>query len=79
MIELGDIVVLVIVIIVKGREGIDFLFFLVDYEERFYVGGKIFGGFLCWEGCFLEKVIFIGCLIDRFLCFLFFSWLWDDI
>lgn len=47
MIELGDIVVLVIVIIVKGREGIDFLFFLVDYEERFYVGGKIFGGFLC--------------------------------
>ena len=39
MIESGDTAVLVTATTAKGREGIDFLPLLVDYEERLYAGG----------------------------------------
>ncbi len=79
MIESGDTAVLVTATSVKGREGIDFLPLLVDYEERLYAGGKIPGGFLRREGRPPEKVTLTGRLIDRPLRPLFPGWLRDDI
>ncbi|MGK7921028.1 MAG: polyribonucleotide nucleotidyltransferase [Trichodesmium sp.] len=79
MIESGDTAVLVTATTSKGREGIDFLPLLVDYEERLYAGGKIPGGFLRREGRPPEKVTLTGRLIDRPLRPLFPSWLRDDI
>ncbi|MGD1806647.1 polyribonucleotide nucleotidyltransferase [Dapis sp. BLCC M126] len=79
MIESGDTAVLVTATTAKGREGIDFLPLLVDYEERLYAGGKIPGGFLRREGRPPEKVTLTGRLIDRPLRPLFPGWLRDDI
>ncbi|MGB3513190.1 MAG: polyribonucleotide nucleotidyltransferase [Microcoleaceae cyanobacterium] len=79
MISSGDTAVLVTATTSKGREGIDFLPLLVDYEERLYAGGKIPGGFLRREGRPPEKVTLTGRLIDRPLRPLFPSWLRDDI
>ena len=79
MIESGDTAVLVTATTAKGREGIDFLPLLADYEERLYAGGKIPGGFLRREGRPPEKVTLTGRLIDRPLRPLFPSWLRDDI
>jgi polyribonucleotide nucleotidyltransferase len=62
-----------------GREGIDFLPLLVDYEERLYAAGRIPGGFLRREGRPPEKATLISRLIDRPLRPLFPGWLRDDI
>ncbi|MGG6293328.1 polyribonucleotide nucleotidyltransferase [Leptolyngbya sp. AN02str] len=62
-----------------GREGIDFLPLLVDYEERMYAAGRIPGGFLRREGRPPEKATLISRLIDRPLRPLFPGWLRDDI
>ncbi|MBD2071516.1 polyribonucleotide nucleotidyltransferase [Leptolyngbya sp. FACHB-671] len=62
-----------------GREGIDFLPLLVDYEERLYAAGRIPGGFLRREGRPPEKATLISRLIDRPMRPLFPSWLRDDI
>ncbi|NJK76000.1 MAG: polyribonucleotide nucleotidyltransferase [Microcoleus sp. SU_5_6] len=79
LIQSGDTAVLVTATRAQGREGIDFLPLLVDYEERLYAGGKIPGGFLRREGRPPEKVTLTGRLIDRPLRPLFPSWLRDDI
>ena len=79
LIQSGDTAVLVTATRSQGREGIDFLPRLVDYEERLYAGGKIPGGFLRREGRPPEKVTLTGRLIDRPLRPLFPSWLRDDI
>ena len=79
LIQSGDTSVLVTATRAKGREGIDFLPLLVDYEERLYAGGKIPGGFLRREGRPPEKVTLTSRLIDRPLRPLFPSWLRDDI
>src|SRR6476469_1780037 len=79
LIQAGDTAVLVTATRSQGREGIDFLPLLVDYEERLYAGGKIPGGFLRREGRPPEKVTLTGRLIDRPLRPLFPSWLRDDI
>ena len=79
LIQSGDTAVLVTATRSPGREGIDFLPLLVDYEERLYAGGKIPGGFLRREGRPPEKVTLTGRLIDRPLRPLFPSWLRDDI
>ena len=50
LIQSGDTAVFVTATRAQGREGIDFLPLLVDYEERLYAGGKIPGGFLRREG-----------------------------
>jgi len=79
LIQSGETAVLVTATRSQGREGIDFLPLLVDYEERLYAGGKIPGGFLRREGRPPEKVTLTGRLIDRPLRPLFPSWLRDDI
>ncbi len=79
LIQSGDTAVLVTATRAKGREGIDFLPLLVDYEERLYAAGRIPGGFLRREGRPPEKVTLTSRLIDRPLRPLFPSWLRDDI
>jgi polyribonucleotide nucleotidyltransferase len=79
LIQSGDTAVLVTATTAKGREGIDFLPLLVDYEERQYAAGRIPGGFFRREGRPGEKAILISRLIDRPLRPLFPSWLRDDI
>ncbi len=79
LIQSGDTAVLVTATRAKGRDGIDFLPLLVDYEERLYAAGRIPGGFLRREGRPPEKVTLISRLIDRPLRPLFPSWLRDDI
>ena len=79
LIESGDTSVLVTATRSKGREGIDFLPLLVEYEERIYAAGRIPGGFLRREGRAPEKVTLISRLIDRPMRPLFPDWLRDDI
>src|SRR4028118_2356758 len=79
LIQSGDTAVLVTATRAGGREGIDFLPLLVDYEERLYAAGRIPGGFLRREGRPPEKVTLISRLIDRPLRPLFPSWLRDHI
>ncbi len=79
LIESGDTSVLVTATRAKGRDGIDFLPLLVDYEERLYSAGKIPGGFLRREGRAPEKVTLISRLIDRPMRPLFPDWIRDDI
>ncbi|WP_404783974.1 polyribonucleotide nucleotidyltransferase [Altericista sp. CCNU0014] len=79
LIESGDTSVLVTATRASGREGIDFLPLLVDYEERLYAAGRIPGGFLRREGRPPEKATLISRLIDRPLRPLFPDWMRDDI
>jgi len=79
LIQSGDTCVLVTATRSTGREGIDFLPLLVDYEERLYAAGRIPGGFLRREGRPPEKVTLTSRLIDRPLRPLFPGWLRDDI
>ena len=79
LIQSGDTAVLVTATRAAGREGIDFLPLLVDYEERLYAAGRIPGGFLRREGRPPEKVTLTSRLIDRPLRPLFPGWLRDDI
>ena len=65
LIESGDTAVLVTATLSGGREGIDFLPLLVDYEERLYAAGRIPGGFLRREGRPPEKATLTSRLIDR--------------
>ncbi|MBE9167782.1 polyribonucleotide nucleotidyltransferase [Pleurocapsales cyanobacterium LEGE 06147] len=79
LIQSGDTAVLVTATQAPGREGIDFLPLIVDYEERLYAAGRIPGGFFRREGKPPEKAILTSRLIDRPLRPLFPSWLRDDI
>jgi polyribonucleotide nucleotidyltransferase len=79
LIQSGETAVLVTATRAKGREGIDFLPLIVDYEERLYAAGRIPGGFLRREGRPPEKAVLTSRLIDRPLRPLFPSWLRDDI
>jgi len=49
----------------EPREGIDFFPLMVDYEEKFYAGGKIPGGFFKREGRPSKNAILTSRLIDR--------------
>lgn len=73
MVCYGDIVVLLMVIVLKEFCDGDFFLLIVNYEEKMYVVGKIFGGFKKREGCFGDDVILIVWLIDRLIRFLFFK------
>jgi polyribonucleotide nucleotidyltransferase len=79
LIESGDTSVLVTATRSGGRDGIDFLPLLVDYEERLYAAGRVPGGFLRREGRPPEKATLICRLIDRPLRPLFPDWIRDDI
>ncbi len=79
MIECGDTSVLVTATRSKGREGIDFLPLICDYEERLYAAGRIPGSFMRREGRPPERATLICRLIDRPMRPLFPSWMRDDI
>ncbi|MEM8545652.1 MAG: polyribonucleotide nucleotidyltransferase, partial [Cyanobacteria bacterium P01_H01_bin.119] len=79
LVESGDTAVLVTATRSSGREGIDFLPLLVDYEERLYAAGRIPGGFLRREGRPPERATLTSRLIDRPMRPLFPQWLRDDI
>lgn len=64
-------VVLSAVVVFKEVKDVDFFLLIVNYEEKMYVVGKIFGGFIKCEGCLSECVILIVCLIDCFICLMF--------
>jgi len=79
LVQSGDTAVLVAATQAKGREGIDFLPLMVDYEEKQYAAGRIPGGFFRREGRPGEKAVLTSRLIDRPMRPLFPNWLRDDI
>jgi polyribonucleotide nucleotidyltransferase len=79
LVQSGETAVLVTATRSTGRQGIDFLPLLVDYEERLYAAGRIPGGFLRREGRPPERATLICRLIDRPMRPLFPQWLRDDI
>ncbi len=79
MVECGDTAVLVTATRSTGREGIDFLPLICDYEERLYAAGRIPGSFMRREGRPPERATLVSRLIDRPMRPLFPSWLRDDI
>jgi polyribonucleotide nucleotidyltransferase len=79
LVRSGETAVLVTATRSAGRQGIDFLPLLVDYEERLYAAGRIPGGFLRREGRPPERATLICRLIDRPMRPLFPQWLRDDL
>ena len=66
MVKVDGTVVLVSAVAAKApREGQDFFPLTVDYQEKFYAGGRIPGGFFKREGRPTEKEILTCRLIDR--------------
>ncbi|HHW4678569.1 MAG TPA: polyribonucleotide nucleotidyltransferase [Xylella sp.] len=66
IVKMDDTVVLVTAVAAKSaREGQDFFPLTVDYQEKFYAGGRIPGGFFKREGRATEKETLISRLIDR--------------
>ena len=79
MVECGDTAVLVTATRSGGRDGIDFLPLICDYEERLYAAGRIPGSFQRRESRPPEKATLTARLIDRPMRPLFPSWLRDDL
>ncbi|TWI12598.1 polyribonucleotide nucleotidyltransferase [Aerolutibacter ruishenii] len=66
IVKMDDTVVLVAAVAAKtAREGQDFFPLTVDYQEKFYAGGRIPGGFFKREGRATEKETLTSRLIDR--------------
>ena len=66
IVKFDDTVLLVSAVAAKNaREGQDFFPLTVDYQEKFYAGGRIPGGFFKREGRATEKETLISRLIDR--------------
>src|SRR5690554_1200561 len=66
MVSCDGTVLLVSAVAAKtAREGQDFFPLTVDYQEKFYAGGRIPGGFFKREGRLTEKETLISRLIDR--------------
>jgi polyribonucleotide nucleotidyltransferase len=66
IVKMGDTVLLVAATANKNlREGLDFFPLTVDYQEKFYAGGRIPGGFFKREGRLTEKETLVSRLIDR--------------
>ncbi len=66
VVKMGDTVILVTAVGNKSaREGQDFFPLTVDYQEKFYAGGRIPGGFFKREGRPTEKETLTSRLIDR--------------
>ena len=61
----GTMVLVTAVAAKTAREGQDFFPLTVDYQEKFYAGGRIPGGFFKREGRATEKETLISRLIDR--------------
>ncbi|WP_066097219.1 polyribonucleotide nucleotidyltransferase [Xanthomonas massiliensis] len=66
IVKMDDTVLLVTAVAAKSaREGQDFFPLTVDYQEKFYAGGRIPGGFFKREGRATEHETLISRLIDR--------------
>lgn len=66
IVRMADTVLLVTAVAAKtAREGQDFFPLTVDYQEKFYAGGRIPGGFFKREGRPTEKETLTSRLIDR--------------
>ncbi|MCC6592285.1 MAG: polyribonucleotide nucleotidyltransferase, partial [Xanthomonadales bacterium] len=66
MVSMGDTVVLVTAVgDKKAKEGRDFFPLTVNYQEKFYAGGRIPGGFFKREGRPTERETLTSRLIDR--------------
>ncbi|MDQ3268615.1 MAG: polyribonucleotide nucleotidyltransferase [Pseudomonadota bacterium] len=66
IVSFEDTVLLVTAVAAKSaREGQDFFPLTVDFQEKFYAGGRIPGGFFKREGRLTEKETLISRLIDR--------------
>jgi len=66
IVKMDDTVLLVAAVAAKtAREGQDFFPLTVDYQEKFYAGGRIPGGFFKREGRATEKETLTSRLIDR--------------
>ncbi|KGM57216.1 polynucleotide phosphorylase/polyadenylase [Lysobacter arseniciresistens ZS79] len=66
IVKVEDTVLLVTAVANRtAREGQDFFPLTVDYQEKFYAGGRIPGGFFKREGRATEKETLISRLIDR--------------
>ncbi len=66
IVKMDDTVLLVTAVANKtAREGQDFFPLTVDYQEKFYAGGRIPGGFFKREGRATEKETLTSRLIDR--------------
>ncbi|WP_411832164.1 polyribonucleotide nucleotidyltransferase [Pseudoxanthomonas mexicana] len=66
LVKMDDTVLLVTAVAARNaREGQDFFPLTVDYQEKFYAGGRIPGGFFKREGRATEKETLISRLIDR--------------
>ncbi|MDQ3510834.1 MAG: polyribonucleotide nucleotidyltransferase, partial [Pseudomonadota bacterium] len=66
IVSFEDTVLLVTAVANKtAREGQDFFPLTVDFQEKFYAGGRIPGGFFKREGRLTEKETLISRLIDR--------------
>jgi polyribonucleotide nucleotidyltransferase len=66
IVKMEDTVLLVSAVAAKtAREGQDFFPLTVDYQEKFYAGGRIPGGFFKREGRATEKETLTSRLIDR--------------
>jgi len=61
----GTVLLVAAVAAKSAREGQDFFPLTVDYQEKFYAGGRIPGGFFKREGRATEKETLISRLIDR--------------
>ena len=61
----GTVVLCTAVAAKTQREGQDFFPLTVDYQEKFYAGGRIPGGFFKREGRATEKETLTSRLIDR--------------
>lgn len=62
----GNTVVLVTAVMGDERDGIDYFPLTVDYEERFYAGGKILGSrFVRREGRPSDEAVLSGRIVDR--------------
>lgn len=65
VVTMGDTVLLVTAVCVSSKTPRDFFPLTVNYQERFYAGGKIPGGYFKREGRPTEREVLISRLIDR--------------
>ncbi|HED04632.1 MAG TPA: polyribonucleotide nucleotidyltransferase [Candidatus Fraserbacteria bacterium] len=65
LVSYGDTIVLATVNRADVDEGIDYFPLTVDYEEKFYAGGKIPGGFFKREGKPSDDAVLNARMIDR--------------
>jgi len=81
LIQLGETIILATCVMSKKeREGCDFLPLTVEYEEKYYAAGKIYGSrYLRREGRSSNEAILNGRLIDRAIRPLFPQWLRKEI